>query len=53
MTCMRNSLPDFKELFILESPSQEATYDEVEAFREINRELEHFEHKPKPNLYEI
>ena len=47
---MRNSLPDFKELFILESPSQEVEYDEEEAFREINRELEQFEHKPKPNL---
>ncbi|XP_027767963.1 uncharacterized protein LOC114074305 [Solanum pennellii] len=52
MTCMWNSLPDFKELFILESPSQEVEYDEEEAFREINRELEQFEHKPKPNLSE-
>jgi len=52
MTCMRNSLPDLKELFILESPSQEVEYDEEEAFREINRELEQFEHKPKPNLSE-
>ena len=52
MTCMRNSLPDFKVLFILESPSQEVEYDEEESFREINRELEQFEHKPKPNLSE-
>ncbi|XP_049393035.1 uncharacterized protein LOC125857472 [Solanum stenotomum] len=52
MTCMRNSLPNLKELFILESPSQEVEYDEEEAFREINRELEQFEHKPKPNLSE-
>jgi len=52
MTCMQNSLPDLKELFILESPSQEVEYDEEEAFREINRELEQFEHKPKPNLRE-
>ena len=51
MTCMRNSLPNLKELFILES-SQEVEYDEEEAFREINRELEQFEHKPKPNLSE-
>ena len=50
---VQNSLRDRKELFILESPSQEIDYDEEEAFREINRELEHFEHKPKPNLYEI
>ncbi|XP_015161970.1 uncharacterized protein [Solanum tuberosum] len=52
MTCMRNSLPDLKELFILESPNREVEYDEEEAFREINRELEQFEHKPKPNLSE-
>ena len=52
MTCMQNSLPDFKEMFILESPSQEVEYDEEEAFREINRELEQFEHKSKPNLSE-
>ncbi|XP_027771374.1 uncharacterized protein LOC114076473 [Solanum pennellii] len=52
MTCMRNSLPDFKELFILESPSQKVEYDDKEAFMEINRELEQFEHKPKPNLSE-
>ena len=52
MTCMRNSLPDFKELFNFESPSQEVEYDEEEAFREINRELEQFEHKSKPNLSE-
>ena len=52
MTCMRNSLPDFKVLFILESPSQEVEYDEEEAFREINWELEKFEHKLKPNLSE-
>ncbi|XP_010324801.2 uncharacterized protein [Solanum lycopersicum] len=52
MSCMRNALPDFKEMFILESPSQEVEYDEEEAFREINRELEQFEHKPKPNLSE-
>ena len=51
MTCMRNSLPNLKELFILES-SQEVEYDEEESFREINRELEQFEHKPKPNLSE-
>ncbi|KAK6796491.1 hypothetical protein RDI58_004192 [Solanum bulbocastanum] len=53
MTCMRNSIPYLKELFILESPNQEVEYDEEEAFREINRELEQFEHKPKPNLGEI
>ena len=52
MTCMRNSLPDFKELFILESPIQEVEYEEEEVFREINRELKQFEHKPKPNLSE-
>ncbi|XP_049373001.1 uncharacterized protein LOC125837979 [Solanum verrucosum] len=52
MTCMRNSLPDLKELFILESPSREVEYDEEEAFREINRDLEQFEQKPKPNLSE-
>ena len=51
MTCMRNSLPNLKELFILES-SQEVEYDEEESFREINRELEQFEHKPNPNLSE-
>ena len=49
---MWNSLPDFKELFILESTSQEVEYDEEEAFREINRELKQFEHKLKPNLRE-
>ena len=27
-------------------------YEEEEAFKEINKELEHFEHKPKPNLSE-
>lgn len=27
-------------------------YDEEEAFKEINRELEQFENKPKPNLNE-
>ena len=52
MTCMRNSLPDFKELIILESPSQEVEYDKEEAFSEINWELEKFEHKSKPNLSE-
>ncbi|XP_069152733.1 uncharacterized protein [Solanum lycopersicum] len=52
MTCMRNSLPNLKELFILKSQSQEVEYDEEEDFREINRELEQFEHKWKPNLSE-
>ncbi|XP_070008360.1 uncharacterized protein [Nicotiana sylvestris] len=30
--------------------NQEPEYDEEEAFREINHELEQFENKPKPNL---
>ncbi|XP_033515986.1 uncharacterized protein [Nicotiana tomentosiformis] len=30
--------------------NQELEYDEDEAFRDINRELEQFENKPKPNL---
>ncbi|XP_070025455.1 uncharacterized mitochondrial protein AtMg00860-like [Nicotiana sylvestris] len=33
--------------------NQEQEYNEDEAFREINRELEQFENKPKPNLNEI
>ncbi|XP_070017813.1 uncharacterized protein [Nicotiana sylvestris] len=50
MTCLRTSLPDPNELFNCEIMNQGPEYDEEEAFREINRELEHFENKPKPNL---
>ncbi|XP_070020872.1 uncharacterized protein [Nicotiana sylvestris] len=50
MTCLRTSHPDPNELSNCEIMNQEPEYDEEEAFREINRELEHFENKPKPNL---
>ena len=50
MTCLRTSRPEHNELFNCELINPEPEYDEEEAFREINRELEHFENKPKPNL---
>ncbi|XP_070040325.1 uncharacterized protein [Nicotiana tomentosiformis] len=52
MTCTRNSCPDLKKLFNLKIMNQEVEYDEDEAFREIKRELDQFENKPKPNLNE-
>ncbi|XP_070004081.1 uncharacterized protein [Nicotiana sylvestris] len=50
MTCLRTSRPDPNELFNCEIMNQEPEYDEEEAFREINLELEHFDNKPMPNL---
>ncbi|XP_070038603.1 uncharacterized protein [Nicotiana tomentosiformis] len=52
MTCMRNSCPDLKKLSNLEIMNQEVEYDEDEAFREMKRQLDQFENKPKPNLNE-
>ncbi|KAK6786502.1 hypothetical protein RDI58_015027 [Solanum bulbocastanum] len=44
MTCVRNSLSNLKELFILESASQKVEYDEYKAFSEIKTtNLESFE----------
>ncbi|XP_070025401.1 uncharacterized protein [Nicotiana sylvestris] len=50
MTCLRTSCPDPNMLANCEIMNQEPKYDEEEAFREINRELEQFENKPKLNL---
>ncbi|XP_070012178.1 uncharacterized protein [Nicotiana sylvestris] len=50
MTCLRTSCPDPNTLSNCEVMNQEPEYDEEEAFREINRELEQFENKPKPDL---
>ncbi|XP_070013693.1 uncharacterized protein [Nicotiana sylvestris] len=50
MTCLRTSSPDPNTLSNCETMNQEPYYYEKEAFREINRELEQFENKPKPNL---
>lgn len=50
MTCSRTSCPDPNMPPIIEIINQEPEYDEEEALREINQELEHFENKPKPNL---
>lgn len=50
MICIWNSLPDLKDLFIIELTNQEVEYDEEKGFREINKELEQFEHKPKLDL---
>ncbi|XP_070043118.1 uncharacterized protein [Nicotiana tomentosiformis] len=52
MTCLRTSCPDSKTLSNCEIMNQEPEYYEDEAFREINRELEQFENKLKPNLNE-
>ncbi|XP_070004421.1 uncharacterized protein [Nicotiana sylvestris] len=52
MTCLRTSCPDPNPLSNYEIMNQEPEYDEEEAFREINRELEQFENKPKSNLNE-
>lgn len=52
MTCLRTSWPDPNALSNCEIMNQEPEYDEDEAFREINRELEQFENKPKPNINE-
>ncbi|XP_070039927.1 uncharacterized protein [Nicotiana tomentosiformis] len=49
---LRTSCPDPKMLSNCEILNQDPEYDEDEAFREINRELEQFENKPKPNLNE-
>ncbi|XP_070010342.1 uncharacterized protein [Nicotiana sylvestris] len=53
MTCLRTSCLDLNMLSHYEIMNQELEYDEEEAFREINRELEQFENKPKLNLNEI
>ncbi|XP_070002282.1 uncharacterized protein [Nicotiana sylvestris] len=53
MTCLRTSRPDPYTLSNCEIMNQEPEYDEEEAFREINRELEQFENKPKPKLNDI
>ncbi|XP_070021931.1 uncharacterized protein [Nicotiana sylvestris] len=53
MTCLRTSCPYTKTLSNYEIINQEPKYDEDETFRKINRELEQFENKPKPNLNEI
>ncbi|XP_070004770.1 uncharacterized protein [Nicotiana sylvestris] len=50
MTCLRTSCPDPNTLSNCEIMNQEPKYDKEEAFREINRELEQFENKPKSNL---
>ncbi|XP_070036982.1 uncharacterized protein [Nicotiana tomentosiformis] len=50
MTWLWSLCPDPKTLSNCEIMNQEPEYDEDEAFREINRELEQFENKPKPNL---
>ncbi|XP_070014126.1 uncharacterized protein [Nicotiana sylvestris] len=50
MTCLGTSCPDPNTMSNCEIMNQEPEYDEEEAFREINRELEQFENKPKPNL---
>ncbi|XP_070008344.1 uncharacterized protein [Nicotiana sylvestris] len=50
MTCLRTSCPDPNALSNCEVMNQELKYDEEEAFMEINRELDQFENKPKPNL---
>ncbi|XP_070054955.1 uncharacterized protein [Nicotiana tomentosiformis] len=52
MTCLRSSCTDPKTMSNCEIMNQELEYDEDEDFREINRELEQFENKPKPNLNE-
>ncbi|XP_070040077.1 uncharacterized protein [Nicotiana tomentosiformis] len=58
MTCMRNFQPNLKsqsnsEITIQEVDCDDETeYDEEAAFQEINRELNHFEEKPRPNLNE-
>lgn len=43
--------PRSQRIFIIESP-REVKCDEVEAFREINKNLEQFENKPKNNISE-
>ncbi|XP_070013157.1 uncharacterized protein [Nicotiana sylvestris] len=50
MTCLWTSCPDSNTLSNCEIMNQESEYDEEEAFREINRELEQFENNPKPNI---
>ncbi|XP_070022576.1 uncharacterized protein [Nicotiana sylvestris] len=52
MTCLRTSCQNPNILSNYEIMNQEIEYDEEEAFKEINRELEQFENKPKPNLNE-
>ncbi|XP_070002691.1 uncharacterized protein [Nicotiana sylvestris] len=52
MIYLRTSCPDPKTLSKCEIMNQEPEYDEDEALRKINRALEQFENKPKPNLYE-
>ncbi|XP_070025493.1 uncharacterized protein [Nicotiana sylvestris] len=46
------SCPDSNMLSNCEIMNQEMEYDEEEAFKETNRELEQFENKPKSNLNE-
>ncbi|XP_070019247.1 uncharacterized protein [Nicotiana sylvestris] len=50
MTCLWTLCPDPNMLSKFKIMNQEPEYDEEEAFREINQELEQFENKPKPNL---
>ncbi|XP_070020030.1 uncharacterized protein [Nicotiana sylvestris] len=50
MTCLRISCTDPNMLSNCKIMNQEPEYDEEEAFREINQELEQFENKLKPNL---
>ncbi|XP_070029361.1 uncharacterized protein [Nicotiana sylvestris] len=58
MTCMRTLRPSLKsqsnsEIIIQQIEcDDEIEYDEEEAFKEISKELSHFEEKPKPNLNE-
>ncbi|XP_070025061.1 uncharacterized protein [Nicotiana sylvestris] len=52
MTCLQTSCLDPNTMSNYEIMNQEPKYDEAEVFREINRELEQFENKPKPNLNE-
>ncbi|XP_070013226.1 uncharacterized protein [Nicotiana sylvestris] len=53
MTCLRTLCPDPNTLSNYEVMNQEPEYDEEEAFREINQELEQFENKPKTNLNDM
>ncbi|XP_070029828.1 uncharacterized protein [Nicotiana sylvestris] len=50
MTCLQTSCPDPYMLSNCDIMNQEPEYNEEEAFREIKRELEQFENKPKTNL---
>ncbi|XP_070026565.1 uncharacterized protein [Nicotiana sylvestris] len=53
ITCLRTSCPDSNTMSNCEIMNQDPEYHEEEAFRKINRELEQFENKPKPNLNDI